>query len=137
MAISRDVFAVYRYPEQFRASEDISMFAFILANFTVVPINAPLAVINKHDNSLRHSVTHATAASLLIVDEVFDSQRMPEELQSLKSEFLVQRCLSLFRTLFLAGDYNEARVFYHQAVCIKPSIIFHTTYTKKYIRSWF
>jgi len=137
VAIARDVFDSYRYPEQFRASEDISMFAFILANFTVVPINAPLAIIYKHDDSLRHNVTHAVAGGLLVVDEVFDPHRMPEELQVLKAEFLAQRCLSLFRTLFLAGKYREARVFYHQAIRTKPAALLHPSYLIKYIRSWF
>lgn len=136
VAISRDVFDAYRYPEQFRASEDVSMFAFVLANFKVISINAALAVIYKHDDSLRHNVTHATAAGLLIVDEVFDSQRMPSEVQVLKTEFLAQRCLSLFRTLFLAGEYNEARRFYHQAIRTKPAVIFRTLYLGKYLRSW-
>lgn len=137
VAISREVFDRYRYPEQLRASEDMSMFAFILANFTVVRIDALLAIIHKHHDSLRHNTTHATAAGLLVVDEVFDPQRMPESLQVLKVEYLAQRCLSLFRTLFIAGKYREARVFYHRAVCTKPVVVFNTSYLTKYIRSWF
>lgn len=134
VAISRGVFDSYRYPEQFRASEDISMFAFILANFLIVAIDAPLAIINKHDDSLRHNVTHVAAAGLLVVDEVFDPQRMPKKLQVLKADFLAQRCLSLFRTLFLAGKYREARSFYHQAIRAKPAVIFKMSYLVKYLK---
>lgn len=137
LAISREVFDRYRYPDQLRASEDMSMFAFILANFTVVRIDALLAVIHKHDDSLRHNVTHATAAGLLVVDEVFDPQRMPDVVQPLKVEYLAQRCLSLFRTLFIAGKCREARVFYHRAIRAKPTVVFNTSYLTKYIRSWF
>lgn len=136
VAISRDVFDTYRYPEQFKASEDMSMFAFILANFLVVPVNSLLAVIHKHDDSLRHNVTHVMAAGLLVADEVFDAKRIPEQCQMLKSGFLAQRCLSLFRTLFLAGKYSEARSFYYQAIRTKPAVILRTSYLLKYIRSW-
>ncbi len=137
VAISREVFSGYRYPEQFRASEDIPMFAFILANFPVVTLSESLAIIYKHDDSLRHNVTHASAAGLLIVDEVFDPQRIPSRLQGLKIEFLAQRSLSLFRTLFIAGQRGEARAYYHKAIRTKPAAIFRLSYFIKYIRSWF
>lgn len=137
VAISRKIFECYRYPENFRASEDISMFAFILANFKVVPINAPLAIINKHNDSLRHNATHAIKAGLSVVDEVFSPQRIPEELQVLKKDYIAQRCLSLFRTLYLAGKITEARAYFHRAIMIKPLIIFNRSYVLKYIRSWF
>lgn len=135
VAISRQVFDSYRYPEKFRTSEDIPMFAFILANFLIVSIDAPLAVTNRHDDSLRHNVTHAMASGLLVVDEVFNPQRMPEELQVLKVKFLAQRCLSLFRSLFLAGKYRQARSFYHQAIRAKPAVIFKMSYLVKYLKS--
>lgn len=137
VAISRDVFDKYRYPEKFRTSEDISMFAFILANYSVASIDLPLAVIHKHADSLRHNADYAVASGLLVVDEVFDPQRIPKKCQTLKSVFMAQRCLSLFRTLFLASQYNEARTFYHKAVRIKPLTLFRMPYLVKYIKSYF
>ncbi|ORU90284.1 MAG: hypothetical protein A6F71_04785 [Cycloclasticus sp. symbiont of Poecilosclerida sp. M] len=137
VAISREVFDAYRYPEQFRASEGISMFAFILANFEVLRIKEPLAVIYKHNDSLRHNVTDASAAGLLVVDEVFGLARIPAQFQHLKIKFMAQRSLSLFRTLFIAGNVKEARTFYHRAVRFNPLVIFRASYFIQYLRSWF
>jgi len=137
VAISRDVFSTYRFPEKFRGSEDISMFAYILARFKVIPTNAHSAIMHKHDDSLRHNVTHAVAVGLSLVEEVFDQERIPEECQVLKKDFFSQRCLSLFRTLFLAGHYSEGRAFYYQAIRKKSSVLFHGSYLIKYLRSWF
>jgi len=136
VAISRNVFDAYRYPEKFRSSEDISMFAFILANYLIIPVDKPLAIIHKHTGSLRHNVEHAISSGLSIVDEVFNRERIPVELQGLKKDFLAQRCLSLFRTLFIAGDYSNARHYYHQAVLTKVRVIFQMAYFIKYVRSF-
>lgn len=136
VAIAREVFNGYRYPEQFKASEDIPMFAFILTNFTVHVVSYPLAIIHKHDDSLRHNPAHAIAAGLSIVDEVFEPKRIPAALQELKQEFIAQRNLSLFRTLFLVGDHRKARSFYHQAIRANPAALFRISYLIKYARSW-
>ncbi|KAF3982296.1 MAG: glycosyltransferase family 2 protein [Methylococcales symbiont of Hymedesmia sp. n. MRB-2018] len=136
VAIAREVFDGYRYPEQFRASEDISMFVFILVNFTVHVVNEPLAIMHRHDNSLRHNPVHAIEVGLSMVDEVFDPKRVPASLQGLKQKFITQRSLSLFRTLFLAGEYRKAQSFYHQAIQTNPEALFRMSYFIKYVRSW-
>lgn len=134
VAISREVFENYRYPEHFRASEDISMFAFILVKYKVLAINEPLAVINKHSSSLRHNVAHATSVGVDVVDEVFAPERIPKELLGLRNEYMSQRCLSLFRTFFLAGKYQEAKMYYRRAIRINPVVIFRLTYLVKYFK---
>jgi len=136
VAISRRVFDVYRYPESFRSNEDVSMFAFILVNFEVKRIQHPLAIIHKHADSLRHNVEYEIASGVSVVDEVFDTRRIPNEFQCLKGEYLAQRCLSIFRTLFLAGDYSQAREYYYKATITKPAAIFRMSYLLKFIRSF-
>jgi glycosyltransferase involved in cell wall biosynthesis len=103
-AMHREVFARGDYPETFRSAEDIPVFAQTLANYPCTLLEQPLALIHKHDDSLRHQFSHAKAGGLALVDEVFAPQRLDARYQMLKTEFYVQRCLSLFRSAYLAGD---------------------------------
>lgn len=135
-AIHREVFTSGMYPEMLRSSEDIPVFAQALALYPCTLLNHPLALIHKHDSSLRHNLEHARMTELKLVDEVFAEQRMPVEMQGLKRIFAAQRCLSLFRTFQAAGELSEARRFYKRAVCYDWSVILKWSYTRKYLRTW-
>ncbi|MHB1371817.1 MAG: glycosyltransferase family 2 protein [Pseudomonadaceae bacterium] len=133
-AMHREVFARGDYPERFRSAEDIPVFSQVLAHYPCTVLAQPLAVIHKHDDSLRHQFSHAKAGGLALVDEVFSPQRLDEEFQILKKEFAVQRCLSLFRTFYSAGDYASARQFYWQAVQADWRVLGRISYTRKALR---
>ena len=130
----REVFSRAGYPEQFRSAEDIPVFSQTLANYPCTVLAAPLALIHKHDDSLRHQFSHAKAGGLALVDEVFSPRRLGEEFQVLKDEFLVQRCLSLFRSAYLAGDVGAAKEYFHKASRHDWRVIFNWSYTRKYLR---
>ncbi len=136
-AMHREVFAPGNYPERFRNTEDIPVFAQVLARFPCTLLNQPLALIHKHDTSLRHNLTHARAAGLELVDEVFSVERMPAQLQDLKQAFLAQRCLSLFRTFYSAGECDTALKFYRQALRADLRVLMRWSYTRKALRALF
>jgi glycosyltransferase involved in cell wall biosynthesis len=133
-AMHREVFALANYPETLRSGEDIPVFAQVLARYPCSVLNHPLALIHKHDTSLRHNVIHARAAQLKLVDEVFSEKRMPASLQRLKRPYAAQRCLSLFRTFQNAGELAEARHYYREALRYDWTVIFNWSYTRKYLR---
>lgn len=105
------IFKHYQYPEHLRNSEDISMFAFVLVNFSCTTINFPLVNIHKHDDSLRHNANYAESIGLDLVDEVFHPDRIPPELQALKKSFLVQRLLSLSRVSHENNRHEKCTFF--------------------------
>ena len=133
-AMHRDVFENYNYPEGFRTGEDIPVFAQALANYSCSALPRPLAVIHKHDDSLRHNAEAAHRVGLKMVDEVF--RRLPEEFQLLKDDYQVQRCLSLFRTCLLSGKKEEARRYYCEAVKADWRVLLKLSYTRKALRLW-
>lgn len=133
-AMDREVFTPGNYPEALRSTEDIPVFAQVLARYPCSVLHHPLALIHKHDTSLRHNLTHARAAQLKLVDEVFAEERMPASLQALKRPYAAQRCLSLFRTFLSAGELAEARHFYRKALRYDWTVIFNWSYTRKYLR---
>ncbi|AYC34556.1 glycosyltransferase family 2 protein [Pseudomonas cavernae] len=136
-AMHREVFGPGRYPERFRNTEDIPVFAQVLARFPCSVLNQPLALIHRHDTSLRHNLTYARAAGLELVDEVFSPERMPADLQDLKQAFLAQRCLSLFRTFYTAGERDTALEFYRQALRADLRVLTRWSYTRKALRLLF
>lgn len=135
-AMHREVFARGDYPEAFRSAEDIPVFAQALANYPCTLLEQPLALIHKHDDSLRHQFSHAKAGGLVLVDEVFAPQRLGARFQALKPEFYVQRCLSLFRSAYLAGDVAAAKSYFTAAVKADWRVLFKGSYARKAVRLW-
>ena len=134
-AMHREVFASGNYPEALRSTEDIPVFAQVLARYPCSVLHYPLALIHKHETSLRHNLSHARATQLALVDEVFAEKRMPAAMQRLKRPYAAQRCLSLFRTFQGAGELAEARHFYREALRYDWKGIFNWSYTRKYLRT--
>jgi len=130
----RDVFAQGGYPEHFRNSEDLPVFAQTLARYPVSALAEPLLLLYKHGDSLRHHVGHGQAVGTQVVDEVFS--RLPAEMQSLRDDFYAQRCLSLFRSAYLAKDYEAAKRYYSAALRHDWRLLFKTSYTRKAVRIW-
>lgn len=135
-AMHREVFDRGDYPEAFRSAEDIPVFAQALANYPCTALDQPLALIHKHDDSLRHQFSHAKAGGLALVDEVFAPQRLDARFQGLKSEFYAQRCLSLFRSAYLAGDVAAAKSYFSAAVKADWRVLFKGSYARKALRLW-
>lgn len=132
-AMHRDVFAPGLYPEHLRSAEDIPVFAQVLAQFPCSVLDYPLAVVHKHADSMRHDIVQGLAAGTKVVDEVFAPGRLPESMHCLRQPFLAQRCLSLFRSCYSAGDYANAKTFYRAAVRADLRSLTRWSYTRKAI----
>jgi len=136
-AMDKAVFTLGRYPERFRNAEDIPVFAQVLAGYQCSILNAPMARIYKHDDSLRHNLTYGLQIGDQLVAEVFDAGRLPESMKIFKRAFLAQRYLSLFRTCAAAGKKKAGLEFYLLALKSDWSSIFRFSYTRKALRLLF
>lgn len=136
-AMHREVFSRGNYPEQFRSAEDIPVFSQVLANYACTVLPKPLALIYKHDDSLRHQFSHAKAGGLALVDEVFSARRLGPEFQKLKRDFYVQRCLSLFRSAYLAKDTEAAKQYFKEALQKDWRVVLKGSYARKGLRLLF
>lgn len=132
--LHREVFAAGLYPEHFRNAEDIPVFAQAMALGPVSTLSKPLAIVHKHGDSLRHDYRSSLAGGVRLVDEVFG--RLPHQFQSLRASFHKQRCLSLFRSAYIAGDVSAAKQFYRQAVANDWRVLLKLSYLRKAIRLW-
>lgn len=133
-AFHRRVFALRRYPESLRATEDIPLFALVLATREIAVTDAVLAIIHHHPGSLRRDVERAAAAMPALIEEVF-GPGMPAWAQVYRSRYQARRQLSLFRTCYLAGDGRRAADHFHQALRTSPMVALgRWSYLGKYLR---
>ncbi len=86
---------------------------------------------------MRHDLKQSLASGLKVVDEAFSPERMPAKLQHLRQSFLAQRCLSLFRDCYSAGDYANAKLFYIRALRADWRSLARWSYTRKAARLLF
>jgi glycosyltransferase involved in cell wall biosynthesis len=135
-AMHREVFTHGRYPESFRNAEDIPVFAQVFARYPCSCLASPMARIYKHGDSLRHNLTYDLQIGERLVDEVFASGRLPESVQCLRRAFTAQRYLSLFRNFLLAGQRDQARHFYRQALRADWRAALRWSYTRKAVKLW-
>ena len=136
-AMHRDVFGPGNYPEHLRNVEDVPVFAQVLARFPCSVIDQPLVFVYKHADSMRHDLVQSLAAGPEMVSEVFSLKRMPEDLHDLRQAFLGQRCLSLFRDCYVAGEFVLAKKFYLQALRADWRTFTRWSYTRKAVRLLF
>lgn len=134
VAIRREVFAVRRYPEHLRAVEDIPVFAYLVACRPLAVSPAPLAIIHRHAASLRHDAGQAAAVGMALVGELFRPGVMPDWALAYRTRYETRRCLSLFRTCYLAGEKAHALSFYHRALRGDPvRTLSRWSYLRKYL----
>ncbi|MDR1276606.1 MAG: glycosyltransferase family 2 protein [Candidatus Accumulibacter sp.] len=129
---SRELLLRRPYPDYLRHSEDIPVFAYALAQEKIEVLDLLLTRVHKHSDSMRHNVGAMRKVGMALVDEVFS--RLPAHLQSLKSAYRAQRYLSLFRACLLAGEYNDARAYYREALLTNWRVLLKWSYTRKAVR---
>jgi len=131
--IRRDLLLEYLYPN-LPSTEDLPVFAKALLEPKIVVLDLVLASIHKSPTSKRHDVKTALQQGLALVDEVF--RLLPNSVQTLKPQYFAQCCLSLFRTCYVAGEYQKAKEFYQQALKSHWPVLFKLSYTRKALRLW-
>ncbi|MDA7737392.1 glycosyltransferase [Porticoccus sp.] len=134
--VNRRVFGKISYPEKLRISEDIPFMAKLLATCECILVGIPMAIVHKHQNSLRHNTDYAKEFGETVADYVFSSKTVPSWALKYEQRFRARRCLSIFRTLCLAGQKKESLHFYKKALVLSPFLIFRFSYTRKAIKIW-
>jgi glycosyltransferase involved in cell wall biosynthesis len=135
--VRKSMFDRIKYPEHLRSSEDLSVYAQLIATCDIVTVDAPIVQIFHHSDSLRHNHEFVEKAGLSIIDAVFDPKLLPPEFFKCKSDFYIRRCHSNFRTLYKAGKYKEAERYFNMAVGQSPLALFNWKYLSKYLRMKF
>ncbi len=110
----RDLVERRPYPIQLRQTEDIPVFAYLVAYAEPVLVSHTLARIHKHPDSLRHNTELMRANHHYLTDEVF--AMLPDECQPLRPMYEAKRALSIFKTFYQNKDWPQACLFYREAL---------------------
>jgi len=135
VAMKKSLFQECRFPESLANSEDVPVFVYALSTGSGIVIDKSVSIVHKHSDSLRHNVSYAKSVGLDLVDEVFCSKRIPIDIMHLKTQYYVQRCLSLSRTGYLAGEFEMCSDYFLKALRQDWRVIGKWSYLRKYIRS--
>lgn len=134
-AFRRGALAARRYPEHMPSTEDIPVFAYLLATGEVAVTPALVAIMHQHPDSLRHDTRRAAAAAPALLDEVFRADLMPGWTQAYRRRYQARRWLSLFRSHYLAGERPAALACYHRALRREPlATLGRWSYLRKYLK---
>lgn len=125
------IFDKVKYPIELRSSEDIPFVAHVLALYDCKLINVPMAVVHKHADSLRHNEIYTRQIGEKVVDYVFDYKLLPSWARKYEKTYRARRCLSVFRTLYLAGEKKESLAFFNKALRLSPFLALRLGYLKK------
>lgn len=110
--------------------EDIPFFALLLANYDCCRLDYPLAKIYKHQESLRSKFDFQVDQREDIVNGIFESPVLPEQLKEYRQPYLIHRLKSAFKKQYRQKNGARARHFFYQVIrldlsaALKPSLIF-------------
>jgi len=134
-AMHRQVFNDIHYDPDLRHTEDLPVFAKVLANFPAVATPALLARIHKHPDSRRHDVNAALVVGMALEEAIFDDPVMPSWAQTLRKPYRVRRLLSLLKICYQARRFSEVRQLYGQLMRVAPGVAIQPRYVRRFIMS--
>lgn len=135
VVVHRKVFQKLSFPGGIHNNEDIVFFSHVLAAFPAACVPGIILEKYRHEGSLRKDIERIRQTGLKIVDALFNPELIGPETMVFRNRFHARRCLSIFRSFFLAESYDEAAGYYRQAVRMWPRLVFKWPYLKKYIQA--
>ena len=130
-----------KYPEAYKAAEDIPINILALYSLHVLKFSEPLMIYNHHSDSLRHQVGFLKVDVKKYVDYCFSkiinlaSPKDLSEILTIKKRFSIQKKLSLSRSFYIDKNYQLAIEYYAQAIQENPLQILNFSYLRKFIYS--
>lgn len=134
-AMHRQVFKDIHYDPDLRHTEDLPVFAKVLANFPAVATPELLARIHKHPDSRRHDVNAALVVGMALEGAIFDDPIMPSWAQALRKPYRARRLLSLLKMCYQARRFSEVRRLYGQLMRAAPIVALQPRYVRRFIMS--
>lgn len=132
-AMHRDVFARIRYRPEMRHTEDLPVFAHVLAWYPLATCEYPVARIHKHADSMRHDVAAAQQIGLALEKIIFEDSGLPEGAARLRRAYRGRRAISLMKLSHAARDYPAVRQYFRQALRDAPLQALSPRYLRRYL----
>lgn len=136
-AMHRALFRTTGYDPALRHTEDLPVFAHVLANYPVATTDTPIAVIHKHPGSMRHDLDAALRVGMALEAAIFDDNGLPAWAQRFRRYYRARRALSLLKLADRGGRPDLVRRFFASALAADWRQALHPRYVRRYVVSFF
>jgi glycosyltransferase involved in cell wall biosynthesis len=136
-AMHRSVFDTTHYDAALRHTEDMPVFAHVLANYDLACVDRPIARIYKHADSMRHDVDAAVKIGMSMESAIFDNNGLPQWAQKYRRGYRARRALSLLKLASANSRPALVRHFFYVAFCAAPLQALNPRYLRRVLRSIF
>lgn len=131
--IRKIVFEDICYCEDLRQSEDIPVFAFLLATFNCALFLKPVLRNYKHVDSMRNQLNFTPDLAERLTSLLFNS-KIPSNVLDYRRFFLAHQYYQLFKLYYKAGQYQLATNCYVESIRHNSMLIFYLVRHIKFFR---
>lgn len=136
-AMQRRLFDKITYVDELKHTEDIPVFAAVLANHDIATTNSVVARIHHHGDSMRHDVDAALNVGMGLVDRIFDDSLLPDWAMDYYQPYRGKRALSLLKIAYRHQRSDLVRHFYRIGLKASPRRALKLSYLRRFIVSCF
>lgn len=116
-------------------TEDMPLFAYLLANHDAVGIAEPVLKVRHHASSRRHDVDAALALGMDLESAIFNDNRLPDWAQSYRRYYRARRAISLLKLADRHRRPDQVRRFFRIALRADWRQALHPRYLRRYLAS--
>jgi len=125
----------FRFPVHITNGEDIAYSTKIFFSAKGCFLPKAVAIISRHTGGQHRNIEKMINQDIDLVSAILDDPFYGGALEYLRKDFTSSRYLSLFRSLYLSGNFKLAMKYYVLAVSVKPMSIIKRKYFTKFVRA--
>ncbi len=135
-ALHRSVFATVSLASSLPHTEDMPVFAHLMACYQSCKSDQPVLRVHHHGGSRRNDVRAALTLGMDLERAIFDDNGLPDWAGGLRRGYRARRALSLLKLAARGGRPDQVRAFYHQAVRADWRRALQPRYLRRYVASF-
>lgn len=125
----------FRFPIHITNGEDVAYSTKILFSAKGCYLPKPVAVIGRDTGRQHRDIEKILKQGIDLISAIFDDPFYRGALDYLRKDFTSNHYLSLFRSLYLSGNFKLARKYYLLGISVKPGNIVKLRYLTKFIKA--
>lgn len=134
-ALHRSVFDGLDFKTDLRHTEDMPMFAHLLANHPAMAVAQPVLKVHHHPASRRHDMDAALAVGMELEAAIFDDNGLPDWARSYRRYYRARRAISLLKLADRHGRPDLVRHYFGVALRADWRQALHPRYLRRYVAS--
>ncbi len=135
-ALHRSVFDSAPLASPLPHTEDMPVFAHLMARYDACKSDQPVLRVYHHGGSRRNDVAAALALGMALEGAIFDDNGLPDWAGELRRGYRARRALSLLKLAARGGRPDQVRFFFHRALGADWRRALQPRYLRRYLASF-